>query len=57
MDTRLIRTGAIGSMLAIATAFASGCNTTRGIGEDVEATGEAVQDAAQDTEDKLKDRR
>lgn len=32
-----------------------GCNTTRGLGEDIEATGEAVQDAAQDAEDELTD--
>lgn len=31
----------------------AGCNTTRGLGEDVEATGEAVQNAAQNTEDRL----
>ena len=30
------------------------CNTTRGLGEDVEATGEAVQDAAQKAEDNIK---
>lgn len=33
----------------------SACNTTRGVGEDVEATGEGVQDVAEDTEDELED--
>jgi predicted small secreted protein len=32
-----------------------GCNTMRGAGEDVEAGGEAVQDAAEDTEDEMED--
>lgn len=31
------------------------CNTMRGAGEDVEATGEGVQDAAEDTEEELED--
>ena len=34
---------------------AAACNTTRGLGEDVEATGDAIQDTAQDAEDELKD--
>lgn len=29
------------------------CNTTRGVGEDVEATGEGVQEAAEDVEEDL----
>jgi predicted small secreted protein len=41
-------------LLAVMAASTGACNTTRGMGEDVEAAGEAVQDAAQDTEDKLK---
>jgi len=32
----------------------SACNTTRGVGQDVEATGEAVQEAADDASDALK---
>ena len=40
----------------LAGSFLTGCNTTKGMGEDVEATGEAVQDAAQKTEDKLENR-
>jgi predicted small secreted protein len=30
---------------------ASACNTTRGFGEDVEATGDAIEDAAEDAQD------
>lgn len=30
---------------------AIGCNTTEGIGEDVEATGDAMKDAARDAKD------
>lgn len=29
------------------------CNTTRGVGEDVEATGEGVQETAEDVEEDL----
>lgn len=29
------------------------CNTTRGAGEDVEATGEGIQDAAEDVEEEI----
>lgn len=41
-------------LLAVMAVSTAACNTTRGMGEDVEATGEAVQDAAQDAEDKIK---
>lgn len=30
-----------------------GCNTTQGLGEDVEATGDAIEEAAEDIEDDL----
>lgn len=30
---------------------ASACNTTRGFGEDVEATGDAIEDTAEDATD------
>ena len=33
----------------------AGCNTTRGVGEDVEATGEAIEEAAEDAKDELSD--
>jgi predicted small secreted protein len=32
-----------------------GCNTIRGAGEDVEATGEGVQNAAEETEEKIEE--
>ena len=50
-ETLLVRVLSV-SLAAVALAA---CNTTRGVGEDVEATGEAVQDAAQSAEDELKD--
>lgn len=31
----------------------SGCNTTQGFGEDVEAAGDAIEDAAEEAEDEL----
>ena len=40
--------------LALAGAVTAGCNTTKGVGQDVEAAGEAVQRGAQKTEDKMK---
>lgn len=33
----------------------SGCNTTRGFGQDVEATGDAIEEAAEDTEEELEE--
>lgn len=40
----------LGSLVAVAAVFAllsiAGCNTVEGAGKDVEAAGEAVQDAA-----------
>jgi predicted small secreted protein len=42
--------------LAAASALASAaCNTVAGAGQDVENVGEAVTDAAEETEDELKD--
>lgn len=29
----------------------SGCNTTAGVGKDIEATGDAIEDAAEDAKD------
>jgi predicted small secreted protein len=34
-------------------AFLAGCNTMKGVGEDVEAGGRAVGDAAEDVEDEI----
>ncbi|HQY88311.1 MAG TPA: entericidin A/B family lipoprotein [Tepidisphaeraceae bacterium] len=28
-----------------------GCNTTKGVGRDIEATGDAIEDAAEDADD------
>lgn len=33
----------------------SACNTTRGLGEDVEAAGDGIQNAAEQTEEKLEE--
>lgn len=41
---RLMYALMIGSMIA----FAGGCNTMHGVGEDIEDGGEAIQDAAED---------
>lgn len=41
--------------LLIAGFSLSACNTTRGFGEDVEATGEGIQNAAEETEQELEE--
>lgn len=33
----------------------AGCNTTRGIGQDVEAAGEGIEEVAEETEEELED--
>jgi predicted small secreted protein len=33
----------------------SGCNTARGMGEDIEAAGGAMSDTAEDTEEEIED--
>lgn len=33
----------------------AGCNTTEGLGQDVEAAGEAIEDAAEEAEDEIED--
>jgi len=33
----------------------AGCNTTRGIGQDVEAAGEGLEEVAEETEEELED--
>ena len=38
-------------MLIIVAIATSACNTTRGFGQDVEATGEAIEDTAEDAMD------
>ena len=42
------------SMIALLLTQAA-CNTTRGVGEDIEAAGEAVSETAQETEEELED--
>lgn len=32
-----------------------GCNTTRGLGQDVEAAGEAIEETAEEVEDEIED--
>lgn len=41
--------------LFLAALATSACNTTRGFGQDVEATGDAIEETAQDAEDELTD--
>lgn len=47
------------TLLLLAWIFAtlgfSACNTTRGVGQDVEATGDAIEDTAEDSMDKQDD--
>lgn len=42
-------------LLALAGFGATACNTTEGLGKDVEAAGEAIEDAAEEAEDELED--
>lgn len=41
--------------LALAAIFLAACNTVEGVGEDVQAGGEAIEDTAQATEEELTD--
>ncbi len=41
--------------LLLAGASLAACNTTRGLGEDVEAAGEEVQDIAENTEEQIEE--
>jgi predicted small secreted protein len=47
-SSRRTRLGALlaAALLAITGVSLTGCNTTEGVGEDVEAAGEGIQDAA-----------
>ena len=40
-------------ILAFLCAGLTGCNTTRGLGQDIEQTGEAIEEVAEETEDEL----
>lgn len=48
---RLAISGAIAACGAALAAGMSGCNTTEGAGEDIEAAGDAIDDAAEDAND------
>lgn len=50
-NTRIILAGCCALALLALTA---GCNTVKGVGEDVQAAGEAVSDGAQKTGDAIK---
>jgi predicted small secreted protein len=41
--------------LVFMAAALSGCNTARGMGEDIEAAGGAMSDTAEDTEEEIED--
>lgn len=47
-----IWTALLALLIALST---TACNTTRGVGEDVEATGEFIQEAAEETEEEIED--
>jgi predicted small secreted protein len=41
--------------LLLGTSFLTACNTTAGIGKDIEHVGETIEDAAEDTHDEIHD--
>ena len=41
--------------LVLLMAAIAGCNTTRGMGQDIEAAGQKIEDLADDTQDELND--
>lgn len=40
-------------LLSLMTIALAGCNTTRGLGQDIEATGEKIEEVAEDTKEKM----
>lgn len=40
--------------LALIAATTAACNTTRGIGQDIEATGEKIEEVAEETSEKMR---
>ena len=48
-----MRTAFVAFLLSFAAILVAGCNTTRGLGQDVEATGEAIEEAAEETKEEL----
>lgn len=50
MRSQLLKSFLIALLMFSGTAVLTGCNTFRGMGEDVEATGEEVQEEAEEHE-------
>lgn len=48
-----MRTAFFTLLLSLSAILVAGCNTTRGFGQDVEATGEAIEEAAEETKEEL----
>lgn len=48
-----MKTALLASLLSLSAILIAGCNTTRGFGQDVEATGEAIEEAAEETREKI----
>lgn len=48
-----MKTAFLALLLGFSALLVAGCNTTRGLGQDVEATGEAIEEAAEKTKEKL----
>lgn len=57
MNESLSRISNLATVLGLAAAIMvvglTGCNTTQGFGEDVEAAGDVIEDAAEEAEDEL----
>ena len=49
-----VKIASLGALGALATLLAA-CNTVDGVGKDVEAGGEVIQDTSQDVEDEIND--
>jgi predicted small secreted protein len=50
-----IQVPVIAALAALGAFSVSACNTVRGVGQDVEATGEAVSEAATETQQEIKE--
>lgn len=48
-----MKTALLASLLSLSAILIAGCNTTGGFGQDVEATGEAIEEAAEETREKI----
>ena len=47
------RAGLVAACALACIAFAQGCNTTKGAGQDIKAGGKAIENAAERTQDKM----